>query len=117
MLRTVARHCLYVDTFDRVPALRLEQSGPDVLLWIKAVPGASRDQISGVLGERLKIRVAAAAEAGKANAAICELLAKALNIKPRAVTIAQGQTNPEKVVRIASIAIADVLARLGLEQK
>lgn len=80
--------------------LRIEQNGNDVLLWIKAVPGASRDQIAGVLGDRLKIRVAAAPEAGRANVAICALLARALDIKPGRVSVENGTQNPEKILRI-----------------
>ena len=72
-------------------------------LWIKAVPGASRDQIAGVLGDRLKIRVSAPPEAGKANAAICETLAAALKIKPRQIEIHAGHVHPEKIVRITGV--------------
>jgi hypothetical protein len=72
----------------------------DILLPIKAVPGASRDQITGMLGDRLKIRIAAAAEAGKANKAICTLIAQELGIKPSSVEIHSGHTNPEKILLI-----------------
>lgn len=75
--------------------------GPDLLLSIKAVPGASRDAIGGALGERLKIRVAAPPEGGKANEAICALLARALAVKPRQVTVELGRSSPEKTVRVA----------------
>ena len=84
-------------------APRLETHGPDLLLWIKVVPGASRSQIAGVLGDRLKIRIAAAPEQGKANQAICELIARQLKIKSSQITIESGHTSPEKIVRIAQI--------------
>ena len=87
---------------------RIEQSGSDTLLWIKAVPGASRNQIAGVLGDRLKIRVAAAPDHGKANRSICELLAKQLKIKISQVSIESGHTNPEKSVRIARVSEASL---------
>ncbi len=45
-----------------VNGLRIEQSGEDVLIWIKAVPGASRNEIAGVVGDRLKLRISAPAE-------------------------------------------------------
>ena len=45
-------------------------------LRVKVVPGASRDQFAGLLGDRLKIRVAAPPEAGKANAAVLALLGR-----------------------------------------
>lgn len=93
--------------------LRLEQDGDDVLLWVKAVPGASRDEIAGLVGERLKVRISAAAEGGKANKAICAVIARALKCKPRQVAIESGQTNPEKIVRITAMglsAVRDALA-------
>ena len=50
--------------------------GDDLVLRVKAVPGAKRDAIAGALGDRLKIRVAAPPEDGQANAAIRALLAR-----------------------------------------
>lgn len=91
--------------FEDIIELRIEQSGDDVLIWIKAVPGASRDEIAGVMGERLKVRISAAPEAGKANKAICKLIVKALNVKSKQVEIESGQTNPQKIVRISGINI------------
>lgn len=71
-----------------------------ILLPIKAVPGASTNQISGMLGDRLKIRIAAPPESGKANKAICRFIASALNIKPSMIEVQSGHTNPEKILRI-----------------
>jgi len=51
------------------------------LIAVKAVPGAARDEIAGLLGERLKVRVAAPPEDGKANEAICRVLAAALGLR------------------------------------
>ena len=82
--------------------IRIEQSGDDVLIWIKAVPGASCDEISGVIADRLKIRISAPPEAGKANKAICKVIAKALKVKVNQVNIELGQTNPLKIVRITN---------------
>lgn len=88
------------------------QQGADVLLRVKAVPGASRDQIAGLLGDRLKIRVAAPPEGGKANDSICSLLAKALGRSKREIAIDAGLTNPEKSVRIQNAAAGEVAGRL-----
>ncbi len=93
--------------------LRIEQDGDDVRLWIKAVPGASRDLIAGRLGERLKVKVGAAAEGGKANAAICKLIAKALGVRDNQVSIESGATNPEKTVRVIGMTIDEAVAVLG----
>jgi hypothetical protein len=74
--------------------------GDDLLLRIKAVPGASRDQVAGQLGNRLKIRISAPPEGGKANAAIIRLLATALGVKRADITLVSGASNAEKVFRI-----------------
>ena len=67
---------------------------------VKAVPGASRDEIGGRLGDRLKVRVSAPPEGGRANRAICELLAAALGVRPRDVAVVAGQTRAEKTVEV-----------------
>ena len=87
------------------------QKDGSILLWIKAVPGASRDQIAGVLSDRLKIRVAAPPENGKANKAICALLAKTIGIKVNQIEIHSGQSNPEKIIRITGLNAAEIARR------
>ncbi|MFO0830014.1 MAG: DUF167 domain-containing protein [Phycisphaerales bacterium] len=91
--------------------------GDSLLLRVKAVPGASRDQIAGVLampdGERLKVRVAAPPEGGKANDAICRLVAKALGVASRDVQLESGTTNPEKTLRVRGVSADTALAKLA----
>lgn len=88
------------------------------LLAVKAVPGASRDQIAGVLelpdGPRLKVRTATAPESGKANKAIEILLAKSLGVAPKDVTLTAGPTSPIKTFRVRGGTPTTVLTRLGL---
>jgi len=95
-----------------MPAVRIEQHGDDVLIHIKAVPGASRDQIAGAVGDRLKVRISAPPEGGRANKAICRVLAKAVGAKAKDVSIESGQTNPEKIIRIAGATIDEIAAKL-----
>lgn len=71
-----------------------------VLVAVKAVPGARRDEVVGPLGDRLKVRVSAPPEDGKANRAIEAVLAKAIGLKPRDVEVVQGHAGAEKIVRI-----------------
>lgn len=88
--------------------------GPGVLIAVKAVPGASRDQIAGVLGERLKVRITAPPEDGKANDAIRRLLAEALKLPISAVSIVSGHARPEKTVRARGIDAPSARERLQL---
>jgi len=95
-----------------MPAVRIEQQGDDVLIHVKAVPGASRDQVAGAVGDRLKVRISAPPEGGRANKAICRVLAKALGVKAKDVSIESGQTSPEKIIRIAGARAEEIAEKL-----
>ncbi len=78
------------------------------VISVKAVPGSSRDRVAGVLGECLKVATSAPAEKGKANQAIAAILAKALNVASRQVTLASGPTNPRKEFHVAGLSSQQV---------
>lgn len=83
------------------------------LVRVKVVPGASRSRIAGLLGDRLRVQIAAPPERGKANAALLALFAKQLELRPGELRVVQGQTNPQKTVHIPHLAPADVEMRLA----
>lgn len=87
---------------------------PACLLRVKAVPGASRDAIVGPLGDHLKVRVSAPPEAGRANDAIGALLARALAVPARAVTLEAGASAPRKRFRIEGLDADECARRLQL---
>lgn len=70
-------------------------------LAIKVVPGASRTAIAGPLGDRLKVRVAAPPEGGKANRMLVEVLREWLGV--RDVEIVVGRSSAEKTVRVLGL--------------
>ena len=76
---------------------------PVARLSVKVIPGSSRSVIAGWLGDALKVKVAAAPERGKANAAVQALLSEALGVPAKNVTIVSGPTSPRKVVEIAGL--------------
>lgn len=83
--------------------------GADTIIRLKVVPGASRNAIAGLLGDRLKVRVSAPPEGGKANKAICRVLANELGCS---VVIESGHGSPLKLARaigIGPIQVAGVL--------
>lgn len=92
--------------------LRLCEVAGGVQFDVKVVPGASRDRIAGLLGDALKVQVAAPPEGGKANAAVCELLAAVLGVAPRAVAVVRGHGNARKVVGVMGLAAAVAEAKL-----
>lgn len=81
-------------------------------LKVKAVPGASRSEIAGRLGEALKVRVAAPPEGGRANREIRELLAAKLGLPPAGVSLVSGAASPAKVFQLRGLAAEQAWARL-----
>jgi uncharacterized protein len=82
-----------------------------VLISVKAVPGAKRDEVVGRLGDRLKVRVSQPPEGGRANRAICELLAAELGVPVRSVSIVRGESSAEKTVRVQGVTAAQIEVR------
>ena len=85
-----------------------------VRIAVKAVPGSRKDQVVGALGDRLKVKVSAPPEGGKANAAICALIAGALGVRERDVTVVSGHGHAEKVIRAAGVTADSARAKLGV---
>jgi len=87
---------------------------PDgITIRLKVVPNASRAKIAGILGDRLKVAVAAPPEDGKANRAVCELLAATFNVPLRSVAITAGQTQPQKTAEVLGVTLCDATERLS----
>ena len=82
------------------------------VISVKAVPGASRDKVVGVLGDCLKVATSSAAEKGRANVSIAKTLANALGVPKRDVQIVGGMTNPRKEFQVTGLSAADVRVRL-----
>jgi uncharacterized protein len=88
--------------------------GGEVRVRVKTVPGASRDDVVGVLGDRIKVKVAAPPEGGRANRALLRLLAERLGLSPHALRLVSGETQPLKVVGVRGRTLAEVGAALGV---
>jgi uncharacterized protein (TIGR00251 family) len=71
-------------------------------VWVQ--PGARRNEVVGVLDGRLKLKLAAPAVDNKANETLVAFVASLLGLKPRQVTLVQGQASRRKSVRIESAA-------------
>ena len=82
-------------------------------LNLRVAPGARRTEIVGRHGERWKVRVAAAPEQGRANAAVCALLADTLALPSGAVTVVSGGSSRDKLVHLAGIGPEETERRLA----
>jgi uncharacterized protein (TIGR00251 family) len=82
-----------------------------ILLGIKAVPGSSRNEIVGVEGGRLRVKIASAPEKGKANIELCVFLAKQLGCAKKNVVLKSGEKSRLKTV-VLPVSIKDELEKL-----
>jgi len=68
---------------------------------VKVIPKSSRSEVAVELADgTLKVRVAAAPERGKANAELCQTLARHFGVARSRVRIVRGETSAFKVVAI-----------------
>lgn len=82
-------------------------------LAIRVRPSARRAGLLGRLGNgTLKVAVTAPPEDGRANAAVGELMAKVLGLKPRQVRVVKGLGSRAKTIEIDGLDEGDVHERL-----
>jgi hypothetical protein len=79
----------------------LEWQGEDVILQLHVQPGAKQSAFAGLHGDAIKIRVAAQAQEGAANRALCRFLAEAFSVPLSAVIMLNGESSRSKRVRIS----------------
>lgn len=72
-------------------------------LSLRVSPGARSNAVVGRYGERWKVRVAAPAEAGKANEALRELLAATLGVERSRIRVVAGKASRDKIVEVTGI--------------
>ena len=93
--------------------LAIEDRQGGLAIALRVAPGASRERVVGIHGRALKVAVQAAPEKGKANARVLQVLATALGISTRDLTLLSGDTSRDKRILIAGLPRAQLLARLA----
>jgi uncharacterized protein (TIGR00251 family) len=85
----------------------------EVRLRVRLQPGTKHSEIVGFQGEVLRVRVTAPPHEGRANLALIELLADALDIPKSSITIVHGHTSRDKLLAIAGLTMEQVRERLA----
>ncbi len=85
---------------------------PTSRLVVRVQPGARHEALEWRGDGELRVRVTAPAESGKANAALVELLARALDVGRRDVRLVMGRSSRRKVVEVP-LSLDAVEARLA----
>jgi uncharacterized protein (TIGR00251 family) len=79
---------------------------------IRLQPRARRSEVVGERAGAIVVRVTAPPVDGKANAALCALVADAAGVPPSRVQVVRGQTARDKLVRVDGAEEAAVRAAL-----
>jgi uncharacterized protein len=91
----------------------IHESGGDVRFAVRVHPRAKKNSITGELGDALKVSLTMPPAEGRANEGCIEFFAKLLKVPRSSVTIASGQSNRNKVIRVAGISAAELRSRIG----
>lgn len=81
---------------------------------VRLQPRASRNELVAIRDGVLIARVTAPALEGRANRALCRMLAERLDVAPSRVVLARGERSREKLIEIDGIEQAELEPRLGL---
>lgn len=87
-------------------------NSPATDIDVRVVPRAGRSEVAGLRDGAVVIRLAAAPVDGAANAELIDVLARALRVPKRDVTLVSGERSRNKRVRIAGMNASHVLDRL-----
>ena len=95
-------------------AYGVKETPHGITLDVVIHPKSSRDEIVGMHGDALKIKLTAPPVDGKANAALIAFLAKKLGIAKSRITIIRGETSRRKTIHIAGIDVEHAKSLLNI---
>ena len=79
---------------------------------VRVVPNADRNEVVGIYGESIKVKVQAPAMDGKANEALLEFVAGKLDVPRKDVFLVTGEKSREKSISVSNLAGKEVRRRL-----
>ena len=95
--------------------LRVTEGEEGCTFQVRVLPRGRRDEVVGLHGDALKVRLTAPPVGGKANRALRKFLAERLSVSPSAVEILTGHTSRQKRVRVRGVSAKAVCGLLSAE--
>ena len=83
-----------------------------VIIDVRVIPRAARSGIAGIRDDALLVKLNAPPVEGAANAELIDVIAAALDVPKRSVTIVAGDRSRQKRVRIDGVTVAHAASRL-----
>jgi len=90
----------------------LTPTSEGVLIAVRVVPRAARAGLAGTRDDALLVRLNAAPVEGAANAELIEVLADALGVPKRAVSITVGERSRRKTVLVRGLSADDIASKI-----
>ena len=81
-------------------------------IFLSTPPRAKRDEIVGVEGTALKVRLNAPPVEGRANESLLRLLSSVIDVGSARVEILRGATSRHKLVRVRGLSLEQVKEKL-----
>jgi uncharacterized protein YggU (UPF0235/DUF167 family) len=79
---------------------------------VRLIPRARVNELAGRRDGVLLVRVIAPPEGGRANAALCRVIAKRAGVGTRSVSVVRGARSRQKIVQVDGISAADLARAL-----
>jgi len=93
--------------------LYIEEKGGAVVLRVLVQPRASKNELAGVHGDCLKIRVTSPPVEDQANKKLCAFLSKLIGVGKKQVEVVGGHKTRVKKVRISNASMDEVRKKLS----
>jgi uncharacterized protein (TIGR00251 family) len=85
-----------------------------VRLRLRIQPRASREEVAGLAGDAIRIRLTAPPVDGTANDALVRFLAGRLKVSRSAVELESGRSGRTKLVAVTGVSAEEAAQRLGV---
>ena len=95
-------------------SLPISPTPAGVRLRLRIQPRASREEVAGVSGDTIRIRLTAPPVDGAANEALVRFLSDRLQVPRSAIELVAGKAGRTKLVAVSGISAAEAAARLGV---
>jgi uncharacterized protein len=94
--------------YDHLMCGAWRETSEGVRLELRVTPHAGCNEIGAVRNGRLLVKVTAAPEDGKANAAVVKLLSKAWHVPASSIEVIHGETSREKSLLLRGVSLGDL---------
>ena len=95
-------------------ALNLKPCKEGIQFAASIQPRSSKNEICGLHGDSLKIRLTSPPVEGEANRMCVKFLAKSLRVSPSRITIVSGLTGRKKIIRVEGMDTKEFLDKVGI---